>query len=120
MSETPLRGKHTRPRRADGAGDPPQTGRHGRPAPAGPARAQGAGGDRPAPAAPRHNPRLNAQRAAGTGRHRGAERPPRPGSPDPGLTGAIPIIGRHTGLDRTDPDGTLQQQAFALEEVYLI
>ncbi len=120
MSETPLRGKHTRPRRADGAGDPPQTGRHGRPAPASPARAQGAGGDRPASAAPRHNPRLNAQRAAGTGRHRGAERPPRPGAPDPGLTGAIPIIGRHTGLDRTDPDGTLQQQAFALEEVELL
>ena len=89
MSETPLRGKHTRPRHADGAGAPPQPG----------ASAPG----------PRNNPRLNARRAA---LHEGAVRPPRAGAPDPGLTGAIPVIGRHVGLDRTDPDGTLRQQAF--------
>lgn len=115
MPQTPLRGRHTR-------GDDTARAPH-------------------APAGPHNNPRLNAERAADArrarhaspgpegsaaegpearGRHRGPERPPRAAAPAPGLTGAIPIIGSHAGLDRTDPDGTLRQQAFDLDEVELL
>lgn len=124
MSETPLRGKHIRPRPAAGADASPRPARVAAKAqepepdaPEGVPPAQGGLASPASPTAPRNNPRLNATRAA---RHGGSERPARPEGPDPGLTGTIPVIGRHVGLDRTDPDGTLRQQAFEVEEVELL
>ncbi len=45
------------------------------------------------------------------GRHRGVDRSTQSTGPAPGLTGVIPVIGRHAGLDRTDPDGIYQRSA---------